>query len=464
MIDFFFKNKSTYIIQSKFGNFTYDIDVSRQLPREAFFDKSLAREALLSLDDIFTQNKITFFLIFGTALGAIRENDFLEHDIDIDIGIFIKDKDKLTYAIDTLIKEKIFTILKISNSEESITLVYKNIIIDIGFFKLEKNYYIYNDFYENRFPRKFLDKLEKIILFDKEFFVPSPAHEYLVHQYGKNWQTPIQEWNYFNKYISKRKLELLQKIKKRVKNTIKDIIKDLLLKKEKTLFLNKLLDKLNIKDIKSISKSGQGFCDTYIIKANRNIVLKINNQKRFDYFRKSFSSVEPIYNFLEYSDRFKHEKKLFEKLNKREVEIKDSIIIFPFLESTTPLSSFLYKDEFYLYLKKAIDILKEKNIKHGDFHIENILVSDTNQVYLIDFEMTFSNYLSEKEQFYYDVYYFFAKLEYQYPKFFNEHFDKLKLFIKENFSPIEIETIVILANKTKKYFFTVNGARIELFE
>jgi len=101
MIDFFFKNKSTYIIQSKFGNFTYDIDVSRKLPREAFFDKRLAKEALLSLSEVFTQNKITFFLIFGTALGAIRENDFLEHDIDIDIGIFIKEKDKLIYAVDT---------------------------------------------------------------------------------------------------------------------------------------------------------------------------------------------------------------------------------------------------------------------------------------------------------------------------------------------------------------------------
>ena len=464
MVEYFLKNKNTYIIQSRFGKFIYDIDVNRQLPREAFFDKKLAKEALLSLNEILTKNKITFFLIFGTALGAIRENDFLEHDTDIDIGIFIEDKEKLINAVEILIKEKSFRILKISYIEESITLVYKNIIIDIGLFKLEKNYYIYNNFYENKFPRKFLDKLERVILFNKEFFVPSPVHKYLVHQYGKNWEVPIQEWNYFNKYLSKEKIEIIKKGRRVIKDKIKYIYHLIILEKEKIFFLNRLLSKLGIRDIQNISKSGgEGFCDSYIIKANRNVVLKRNNQKRFNYFRENFSFAEPIYKFLEYPDRFKYEKNLFEKLNKKGVEIRDDVIIFPFLERTIPLSSFLYKDEFYFYLKKAINILKDENITHGDFHIENILVKDSGQVYLIDFEITFSDYLSEKERYYYDIYYFFAKLDYQYPKFFNKNFNKLKLFIKENFSPSEIEQIISVANKTKKFFFTVNGAKIDIF-
>ena len=463
MIKTFFDNKTIIEKKTRFGDFSYDIDIFRKLPKNSFFDAKIAKEGLLNLREIFERENLIFFLIFGTALGAIRENGFIEHDEDIDIGIFKKDKKLLIHCVKILIEKYDFEILKISNSEESISLIYKNIIIDIGLFKLEKNYYIYNDFYENKFPRKFLDKLEKVILFDEEFFAPSPSVEYLVHQYGKNWKTPIQEWNYFNKYISKSQLEFFQKIKQKIKSKIKDIQDKLLLKKEKKVFLNALLDELNIKDIKNISKSGQGFCDTYIIKANKNIVVKRNNQKIFDYSKKDYQLVEPIYNLLEYPNRFKYEKKIFEKLNKKEVKIKDDIIIFPFLEST-PLSDSLYNDKFFIYLKEAINILIDSEIRHGDFHIENILISNDKKVYLIDFEMNFSNYLSQKEQFYYDIYYFFAKLEYQYPKFFDENHHKLKLFIKENFSLVERKKIIEVTNKTKKFFFSVNGARVELFK
>ncbi len=107
--------------------------------------------------------------------------------------------------------------------------------------------------------------------------------------------------------------------------------------------------------------------------------------------------------------------------------------------------------------------LKELDIKHGDFHIDNILVSYDGKIHLIDFEMTFGSYLSKKEQYYYDIYYFFAKLEYQYKDFYRENFSMLKSFVTENFSQSECQEIIAVVDKTKKYFFTINGARIDLF-
>ena len=106
MLNSFLENRDIYIVKSKFGIFSYDIDVNRKLPRKPFFDRVIAKEALLYIDDIFKSENITFFLIFGTCLGTIRENDFIEHDIDIDLGTYKRDKDKLIPAIKKILKNK----------------------------------------------------------------------------------------------------------------------------------------------------------------------------------------------------------------------------------------------------------------------------------------------------------------------------------------------------------------------
>jgi len=464
MIDTFFRKKNTFISESNFGKFIYDIDVYRSLPKKEFFDKKLAIEALSFIFKTAKSIDIKIFLIFGTCLGAVRNKDFIDHDTDIDLGSYRKDKEKIIILIKDLIDKYDFKISKISFIEESITLIYHNIIIDIGLFHQKKNYYIYNNFYQNRMPKIHFDSLQKINFLGISCFIPFNVEGYLAYQYGKNWKTPVKEWDYFNKYISKELLVLLREMKLKIRLFIKKILnmRYFILVKLGLLHYN-ILKKLDIKNIRNIQKSGQGFCDTFIIKANRNIVLKVNNQSRFEYFKNDFKKVEPIYQFLEYKDRFLYEKKIFEKLNRLEVTVIDNSIIFPYIDSKS-LDSYIDSELFWDFLKKAISLLKDNKISHGDFHIENILISKkSNKIILIDFEMIFSDYLSKKEQFYYDIYYLFAKLEYKYPKFFDDNFDKFKKFIIEIFSNSDIEQILKVADKTKKYFFSINGARVELF-
>jgi len=463
MIETFLKTKDTYIKKSRFGNFIYNIDVNRTLPKRAFFDMYIAKEGLLYIHEVFKKEDLRFFLIFGTCLGAVRDKNFIKHDIDIDLGIYQKDKKKLIQSI-KILKEKFnFRVSKVSLKEESITVVYKNIIIDIGLFSKKNNYYIYNDFYENRMPQVFLDRLERIGFLDKDFYVPFNVEKYLKHQYGKNWKTPVKEWDYFNKYMPNRVLFFLRKTKLNIRFFIRKTIdkKYFILLKIGVLHRD-ILQKLGLRNIKNAQKSGQGFCDTYVIKANQNIVLKVNNQSRFEYFKDDFKKVEPIYQFLEYKERFLYEKNIFEKLNKEEVKIINNSIIFPFIDSK-PLNSYLGSEDFYIFLKEAILLLKNKNISHGDFHIDNILISNENKIILIDFEMIFSDYLSKEEQFYYDIYYLFAKLEYRYPDFFDNNVERLRKFINETVSSTDKKNIIKVADKTKKYFFNVNGASIELF-
>ncbi len=54
----------------------------------------IARKALEEIDKIFRDNNIEYFLIEGSALGAVRHNDIIPWDDDIDIGVFLKDKDR----------------------------------------------------------------------------------------------------------------------------------------------------------------------------------------------------------------------------------------------------------------------------------------------------------------------------------------------------------------------------------
>lgn len=51
-----------------------------------------AREALGELDSIFKKNGIKYVLLAGSTLGAIRHKGFIPWDDDIDVGVFVEDK------------------------------------------------------------------------------------------------------------------------------------------------------------------------------------------------------------------------------------------------------------------------------------------------------------------------------------------------------------------------------------
>lgn len=57
------------------------------------FCKDDAMAALRDVIDLFDTAGMRFYVISGTLLGAVREQDFLSHDYDIDIGIHYEDLD-----------------------------------------------------------------------------------------------------------------------------------------------------------------------------------------------------------------------------------------------------------------------------------------------------------------------------------------------------------------------------------
>ena len=60
--------------------------------------RELARKDLLNLKKALDKADISFFLMFGTLLGAVRDKDLISYDKDIDLGILYEDSAKLEKA------------------------------------------------------------------------------------------------------------------------------------------------------------------------------------------------------------------------------------------------------------------------------------------------------------------------------------------------------------------------------
>lgn len=148
---------------------------------------------LLDIKKILDEENITFWLIFGTLLGAIRENDFLEWDDNINIAIYEEDL-SLKYNI---LKNKFissnFIVRQIPKPKGTKINLYKhNHKISIEGLFLDPFYYNNKYRLSNKFrhPKKYFETYETINFIGETFRVPSPSKKYLNFLY-KNWKTPI---------------------------------------------------------------------------------------------------------------------------------------------------------------------------------------------------------------------------------------------------------------------------------
>lgn len=147
-------------------------------------DKEIAQENLLILRGVLANTDIRWGLIFGTLLGAIRENDFIAHDEDTDVYIFEEDRQK---CVDILweLKKCGFEVARYENA--LLSIIRKNEYIDFYFFKKglfgrrSDGYYV---------PRIHFSSTESIKLFHFDFPTLYKPNSYLEYTYGKDWKIP----------------------------------------------------------------------------------------------------------------------------------------------------------------------------------------------------------------------------------------------------------------------------------
>lgn len=171
---------------------------------------SYGNETLQKAKSALDSENVLFWLDYGTLLGAYREHDFIKHDFDLDIGVWLKDAE---IAKKAMLKNgfKLIRCFKIKNDEHRVEycFAYKGVSIDLFFYELERNFALSYSFtpiigicklnypnkcgvYEVRFPYTgFRQMLFKGNLYN----VPAETDKYLSAHYGSTFMQPDPNFN-----------------------------------------------------------------------------------------------------------------------------------------------------------------------------------------------------------------------------------------------------------------------------
>lgn len=159
-----------------------------------------AEHALLDFKKVLDQADFEFFLGFGTLLGCIRDDDFISHDKDVDVGMWWDvDRENLGQV---LTQSDLFA--EIYGVEFADSVLDRNmwirsfrhrptgIAVDISFFK-EKAGVSYSGFCDE--PYEFLYEfttfgLKSTEFKGEQFLIPDQTETHLCELYGQNWATP----------------------------------------------------------------------------------------------------------------------------------------------------------------------------------------------------------------------------------------------------------------------------------
>ena len=154
----------------------------------------ICKENLELISDILTKYKLKFWLSEGTALGAIRDGNFILYDDDVDIGMWYTDFNKFkTVALPELIKNG-FTFDQIIMNNTFLGLSRKGEKLDIDFTGEDIDCMSCKTKNANcKNCNILIDKLSNmkyITFLGKKYLCPDI--DYLEYLYGPNWKIPLR--------------------------------------------------------------------------------------------------------------------------------------------------------------------------------------------------------------------------------------------------------------------------------
>jgi len=157
-------------------------------------NKKICKENLFLLKEMFDKNSISFRLGYGTLLGAVRDNDFITWDNDIDLLFDKEDKPKVMDCLPELFK---LGFVERGLRENFWRINRKGERIDIYFFSqtniLDKLRDLvvckYGAFcvYIDKF---YWDDSTTIKFLEKDFLVFKEYEQWLTKCYGADWRVP----------------------------------------------------------------------------------------------------------------------------------------------------------------------------------------------------------------------------------------------------------------------------------
>jgi len=160
---------------------------------------------------------ISFWVEGGTLLGALRDQKLIPWDHDLDFGMKFESEAQMKRLIRNLRRHFYVSVRSFTKTDKlwqlgkyRVLKIYprKNLIfrddlcLDLfvyyegtlpGSQEAVYKYVVWN---RNAFHRKeFFDTRESLMFYGKEIPVPANPEKFIEVKYGKNWRTPIKEWN-----------------------------------------------------------------------------------------------------------------------------------------------------------------------------------------------------------------------------------------------------------------------------
>ena len=157
------------------------------------------KNEFLKICDILDNFKISYFLQTGILLGAIRDNDLIKWDWDIEVSVFADEFFPLIDSVAIDLEKNGFKIQKKNKkkNDSKIDFIGEYPKDVTGYTIFSWNYSNIKDLYWRRelsVPSKFLNNLSSIKFLGRHFKCPNNPEEYLEFAYG-NWKIPLRTSN-----------------------------------------------------------------------------------------------------------------------------------------------------------------------------------------------------------------------------------------------------------------------------
>lgn len=181
-------------------------------PRKGDFPIADAKQTLADFLALFPTTQLPWFLVSGTFLGLIRENGFLAHDYDIDLGVFEDEIDIQAVRVAILASDKFVlkkydhhksTLFQAKTASKNADVPYILKIIHVSGIHIDL-FIHYRDttqtpaiYWHGSSLHRWENSafaLKSYDFYDHQVLGPADADTYLTENYG-DWRTPVTEFN-----------------------------------------------------------------------------------------------------------------------------------------------------------------------------------------------------------------------------------------------------------------------------
>lgn len=158
------------------------------------------KQNFLSVVSVLNRMKKNYWITDGTLLGFIREQNFILHDKDFDIGLRIEELDRA--LVNELYKQgfEIIWLWGTLDRGYQISFIRERVPFDMFLFyedrEAEEMFHSAHFSYGGEFIYKYKTfTVKQATWFETPINIPSDPHLYVVQKYGLGWAIPTKRWN-----------------------------------------------------------------------------------------------------------------------------------------------------------------------------------------------------------------------------------------------------------------------------